>query len=199
MDTEKLEQLYTLKQKGVISEAEFQAQKKLLLSANEGFGVGEKVSMGQAYKSYWQHSFKWKGRATRAEYWWPQLANFLIAVGLSFVAGFVPVLALLYFVFCVAIIFPGLSVMVRRYHDLGHSAWFAFVPQFLVLALGVVAIGHLGIAYLQQGQEVVALKNTMVVFYTIGAFALAIVGVVWGIVFPCLRGQNKANKYGDPR
>ena len=86
------------------------------------------IPIGKAYALYWKQSFCWRGRATRAEYWWPMLIKWLVGVGcnqlvsmLEFLSPVIVVVLGLYGLFLVATLFPGLAVYVRRFHDLGHS------------------------------------------------------------------------------
>lgn len=56
------------------------------------------ITMGQAWKNYWKQYVGFKGQATRAEYWWMQLINGIIAIvvfilaaitGFSIIAGLI--------------------------------------------------------------------------------------------------------------
>jgi uncharacterized membrane protein YhaH (DUF805 family) len=103
------------------------------------------MSFGQAIRSGFQHFFNWKGRATRAEYWWWTLFVFIVttpfniiyqATTVSAVAAgsemdlFGPTYWLLMLV-ALALFFPGLSMLVRRLHDTNRSGgwvWFALIP-----------------------------------------------------------------------
>lgn len=82
------------------------------------------------------------GRASRSEYWWFALADFLISIVLLAVAGILALLlggvtgdpgvglavfGLFYILFLLAslaILVPGIAVAVRRLHDGGFSGWF---------------------------------------------------------------------------
>jgi uncharacterized membrane protein YhaH (DUF805 family) len=90
-----------------------------------------------------------KGRARRAEYWWYMLFYVLIVVGLAFIdamwsyaaigeyAPILTVLSVFYF------IGPGISVSVRRLHDVGMNGWLyllVLVPYAGALFLLVVAL-----------------------------------------------------------
>jgi len=68
------------------------------------------------------------GRAGQGEYWWFFLTNVIIAVGL-FILGTVAsvIFLLLYIIFALAMIVPGLGVAVRRLHDSDKSGWMIFV------------------------------------------------------------------------
>jgi len=81
------------------------------------------------------------GRASRAEYWYFLLFNFLIAFGIGFLEGLLviasetddSVLANIYYL---AVLIPSIAVSVRRMHDVNKSGWFIIVPIYnLILAL----------------------------------------------------------------
>ena len=71
------------------------------------------------------------GRARRKEYWMFQLLNILflgVAATLDFAAGTYGVIYILY---SLGLLIPGLAVTVRRLHDTGKSGWMiliSFIP-----------------------------------------------------------------------
>ncbi len=74
------------------------------------------------------------GRATRAEYWYFVLINFIISLLLQGLAAIVGpessaagVLALLSGVYAVALLLPGIAVAVRRLHDTNRSGGYVFL------------------------------------------------------------------------
>lgn len=87
-----------------------------------------------------------KGRATRAEYWYFTLFSLLCGYGMMLIdrgvfgfgagdgLGFTP----LYIAITLVNLLPGLAVMFRRIHDIGRSAWsllFIFIPLVGVILL----------------------------------------------------------------
>ena len=72
------------------------------------------------------------GRATRAEYWYFTLINFVISLILNIFdkalhlnsIGNLGVLSLIY---SLAVLIPGLAVTVRRLHDINKSAWMLLI------------------------------------------------------------------------
>ena len=69
-----------------------------------------------------------EGRASRSEYWWFFLFNFI--AGLVIGAVFVWSETLEYLVsglFSLAMLLPGLGLSVRRLHDTGRSGWWIFI------------------------------------------------------------------------
>lgn len=106
--------------------------------------------IGEAVKRFFTKYAVFSGRASRSEYWWWALVNFLVLAVLDIVAlvsGGVPaisadgtaaapsggavVVLLLIVVWGLATLVPGIALLARRLHDGNFSAWFillAFVP-----------------------------------------------------------------------
>lgn len=184
---DELEKLHDLKEKGIISETEFEVQKSTLLKGNTNQGTGEMVPMKEAYISYWKKSFVWSGRSTRAEYWWPYLVNLLINIATAVVGTVIPFLGFAYILFAIANIFPGLAVYVRRMHDVNKSAWFAFTPVWLMLILMIFGMGAEG--------DIGAVRGTILILTGI---AFCVISIVL-LVYTCLSGTKGRNKYGEAR
>lgn len=74
-----------------------------------------------------------EGRARRKEYWMFFLFNTIFAVGATIIdnilglaianVGYGPI----YIIYGLALLIPGLAVLVRRLHDIGKSGWMIFV------------------------------------------------------------------------
>ena len=77
--------------------------------------------MIEAYKSFWTRSFEFKGRTSRADYWWAVLASFLVALVLSVLGSISEPLMALYFLYYFAGIIPKLSMLISRVRDMGKS------------------------------------------------------------------------------
>ncbi len=81
------------------------------------------------------------GRASRAEYWYFTLFNFLIVFVLGLVEGWLGIApesddSILANIYSLAVLIPSIAVGVRRMHDVNKSGWYFFVPLYdLILAL----------------------------------------------------------------
>lgn len=78
---------------------------------------------------------KFKGRASRREYWWFALFFFLFAWPLALTTfendPFTRAISFTYFTIVVLLLTPQISVWTRRMHDIGRSGWtwlFVFIP-----------------------------------------------------------------------
>jgi uncharacterized membrane protein YhaH (DUF805 family) len=123
------------------------------------------MSFGKAIASGFKNYVTWKGRATRAEYWWWTLFTFIVTLPFSIIynvtsqgalqaamesgdqaaalAGtFGPAYWLLLLV-SLALFLPGLAVTIRRLHDIDRSGgwfWIILVPFAGSIVLLVFAL-----------------------------------------------------------
>ena len=100
--------------------------------------------MINAYKNFFKGYVDFAGRSTRSDYWWVWLGNFILYIpffltygnalansrneGALITLGFI---AIIYFIFGLALFLPSLALMVRRLRDAGfHWAliFILFVP-----------------------------------------------------------------------
>ena len=87
----------------------------------------------EAFTTAWRKSFDYKGRATRAEFWWFYLMNSLASVVLAlvfFVASFNSTSGLVYpfiSIYFFGQIFPSLSICIRRLRDTGKEWTWIFI------------------------------------------------------------------------
>ena len=197
-----VEKVYNLYQQGIITGEEFDKQKDALFAQQiKDVSDTPMVRIGPAYKSFWKNTFRWRTRATRAEYFWPLFINTIIGFLLNFWAGFTQssLFMIAYILFCILILLPNLSVYVRRFHDIGHTAKFALLPIFFALSLALIAISFQGIDYAIRPAELPKFLLMLRSFiFVAGGFILMSFGFFWWafLIFP---SQMKTNKWGDPR
>ena len=83
-----------------------------------------------AIRSGFQHYTNFKGRASRAEYWWWALFTVILSILLSSVSDSLGNLGSL------VTLLPSIAVAIRRVHDVDRAGWFILVPIYnLVLVL----------------------------------------------------------------
>jgi len=87
------------------------------------------ATFGQAVSRFFQKYAQFRGRASRSEFWWLYLFNFLVGVVLAILIAIAPVFRVVEFLYDLAIIVPGLALNARRLHDTNRSGWW----QLLVL------------------------------------------------------------------
>lgn len=79
-----------------------------------------------------------KGRASRAEYWYFVLFNIILSWGSLIIIGMISASAasVINLIISLALLIPSLAVAVRRMHDVNKSGWFILIPIYnLILAL----------------------------------------------------------------
>ena len=103
---------------------------------------------------YWklvvlQRYAKFDGRASRAEYWWFYLGNFIVLFVLAALGRASSLFVVLYVVYALALIVPTLAVAVRRLHDTGKSGWWLLIgliplAGFIILIVFLATAGNPG-------------------------------------------------------
>ena len=117
------------------------------------------IGFGEAISRFYTNYVNFGGRATRAEYWWSFLFQILVYSGLVIVliamaggdvyANTEDLSATAWAVVFAGLLFalinflPGLSVQVRRFHDLDQTGWLV-----LVFAIAGLIIPGSGLAQL---------------------------------------------------
>jgi len=99
------------------------------------------MSFGESIKTCLTKYVDFKGRASRAEYWWFFLFDILVYLGLILLAGASDAFAVLFIVALLALFLPTLAAAVRRLHDTGKSgAWYfiALIPYIGGIVLMVL-------------------------------------------------------------
>lgn len=179
---EEIEKLDEMRRMGILSEKDFELQKKVLLSQTGIAQTAEtyivpRYSCWEAIKRFWGNSLDWKGRATRAEYWWGGL-------------GTLPVILIMFILFGdtdftvtmigVIIFIPAITLLIRRIHDTGRSAKFLWAP---VIA-GLISI-------------IMSFSLSSAIIARIFEFVVNFVVDIMVLVFSFLPSQPHKNKY-DP-
>lgn len=84
------------------------------------------VTIGEAFSKFWK-TWSVEGRASRSEFWWAFLANFLASIAIGFVGGIIGDGGTLNGIYSLAALVPGVCMVVRRLHDVGKSGWFVLL------------------------------------------------------------------------
>ena len=184
MNVEKWAELNELREKGLISQEEYEVKKKEILNGLSSETPSDKKEDAGKI-SLWQYFIycitkkyaSFKGRAPRSEYWGFTLYTILLSCLLGFLGGLSGLLeyllvvgALLPFVF----VLPSFAVTVRRFHDCNKSGKWLLVS----FALGIIPW----------------IIGDPVVFLLCSSGGI----VIWLVFFYWLvkRGDDKENKYG---
>ena len=157
-----------------------------------------------------------KGRSTRAEFWWwvlfIVLSIFIVLILDAVVAAFVPNdVSPLFSLFLVGTLVPNQAVAVRRLHDIGKRG------RWLLAWYGITVAAWLGaMALLFVAATKSSLPNGEYTYFDLYAFVgpgaaaavisliilsvVTLVVMVWSIVWLARQGQPGLNRFGpDPR
>jgi uncharacterized membrane protein YhaH (DUF805 family) len=104
------------------------------------------MTFGEANATFFRKYVDFSGRARRSEYWWVVLFLLVVSVPVAVVdtvlfvdivleMGIGPSSLLL----AVGVLLPGISLAVRRFHDVGLSGWFVLLT-LIPIAGGVFAL-----------------------------------------------------------
>jgi uncharacterized membrane protein YhaH (DUF805 family) len=93
--------------------------------------------------TYWkkvvlEHYADFTGRARRAEFWWYALANFLVSIVLNILIAISSIFWVVYVIYALGVLIPGLAVAVRRLHDTDKSGWWILIG--LIPIVGVIVL-----------------------------------------------------------
>ena len=100
-----------------------------LLSSKTRHGDLALSHMGpaEAFTTAWRKAFTYGGKATRAEYWWFFLTQFIVILVLQSLGNSSEFGAVLFLFYGIASIFPNLSLVVRRLRDIGKQWQWIFI------------------------------------------------------------------------
>ena len=100
--------------------------------------------MVDATKEFFTKYTDFKGRTSRADFWWAVLGLVLLTLVASIICslfggGVAPTDAsqigeyfsnpgnIIYIIWCLAIFIPGIAISVRRLHDINYSGWWVLI------------------------------------------------------------------------
>lgn len=116
------------------------------------------MTFSQSIKSVFSKYADFSGRATRSEYWYFYLFNFLVVM-VYYIALFAMLvsgsrdssaagyLSVMFIIYALVMTIPSLAVTVRRLHDTGHSGWWIFLNLIPVIGSIVLFIWFITDSY----------------------------------------------------
>ncbi len=152
---------------------------------------GERMTFWEAYKSFWKNYFNFNGYSTRKEYWFVFIWNVTIIITVTlgiFFSGFsfffyafssgnasntlgtlTLLLILCLAIYILATFIPNLSIIVRRFHDVGLSGWW-YIGPYIFTSVCSIIINSINIS---EGLELIfALLSLLFSIGTIVVLAL---------------------------
>lgn len=204
MDLDRLEELYVMKDKGLLSEEEFQRRKDELM--NPDLAHVERTIPDSSMKGYLKGSFyaflsaltRWKdvhGRTSRFDYWGFAFFYILLTLVYGIPEAIVettgvlkdvgPLPRLLYSVISLIVslffFWVDLALLIRRFHDTGRSGWrilFVFPAIFVPFLKGEQTENRFGPAF--ETDEKKALRLILIINIPV-SFLLILLGIVFAI------------------
>lgn len=150
------------------------------------------VDFSTAIKLFFANYANFKGRSTRAEYWWAMLFVFLVSMVISFVGS-----NILTGLVGLAFLLPELAILTRRFHDTGRSGWW-IVGLCLVSVIGVAIVcASLGTSMLAMQNDPEAIAGAVTAnigMVSLGYVIMLAAGIV-SLIFTLLP-SGPDNKYG---
>ncbi|MGK0577701.1 DUF805 domain-containing protein [Macrococcus capreoli] len=179
------------------------------------------MSFWEATKLFWTRAFDFKGRSRRKEYWVPFFTQLVLiiaafisffvllvllgvaatssttgnleetntALGILGVFGIISGLFLM--LICIVLIIPNLSLMVRRFHDIGKTGKWAILFYGVPVILSWINMIINGLNNDPENISMVALSIEMV----LGLINLGI--AIWGIVWLAQDSVPGPNQWGE--
>jgi len=156
------------------------------------------MSFVAAIQSGFRNYARFRGRASRSEFWWFTLFTLIVQLATSEFEVLNGLVSL-------ALLLPGLAVHIRRLHDTDRRGWWVLWP---VLAFGV-ALGVFIVFAVSAAFDIIDPDewDPQTVFEGASAVTLAIIGVallagivtsVMNLVFLVQRSDVNANRFGPP-
>ena len=111
--------------------------------------------MIEAYKKFWLNYTNFKGRASRSDYWYVVLANFIIGIIFGILGGSADttnIFDIIYYMYTLAILVPGLAICVRRLHDINKSGWY-YLMILIPLAGPIIVLVYLCKASVNENNQ----------------------------------------------
>tara|TARA_B100001964_G_C14036471_1_gene510648 strand:+ start:258 stop:842 length:585 start_codon:yes stop_codon:yes gene_type:complete len=144
--------------------------------------VGFREAISMAIRNY----FIFKGRSTRAEYWWWLVFLILATIPLTIAGLIIPLLGQAFQLFT---LIPSISLTARRLHDIGKSGWWQLWFTLFMFVIWIFFGVSIAIFFiLDMGEWVFILPLCI-------SIIASIIGSIWWIVWMCRKSDPGPNKY----
>lgn len=149
-----------------------------------------------AIKLFFANYANFRGRSTRAEFWWVVLFMLIVTSAFSMLK-----LNLLNSLVSLAVFIPTLAIAFRRFHDTGRSGWWV-IALYVVSWIGVaIMLGPLVLLVITMANDPIGLREAMVPYFTnhpvnmfVGLILIIATGICQLIIL--VKPSAPDNKYG---
>ena len=97
------------------------------------------MGFGEAVSVCFKKSFVWEGRASRAEFWWFELAQLLIII-VALIIDQIIGTGVLYIIAAIVFLLPSIAVLIRRLHDTDRTGWWYWIQLLPLIGLIVILV-----------------------------------------------------------
>lgn len=94
------------------------------------------MSFSEAISDGFSKYVTFSGRSSRSAYWWWYLFTFIVSLVATLIDQAIGTMFVISGIAGLALFLPSLAVLVRRFHDAGHSGWWILV--LLIPVVGFV-------------------------------------------------------------
>lgn len=148
------------------------------------------VTFTTAIKLYFANYANFKGRSTRAEYWWAILFVAIINIITSKIPYFSTVIGL-------GLIIPTLAIITRRFHDSGRSGWWVLILLAASIVGCTIALASILPSIINSPEDTQKIYEAVIA--NIGSvslgYGIAIIAGIVSLIFVLLP-SGPDNKYG---
>jgi uncharacterized membrane protein YhaH (DUF805 family) len=95
------------------------------------------MGFGEAIQSGFNHYVTFSGRAQRSAYWYWTLFVIIVSIVLNFIDVALGTAGLIGGLVGLALLLPGLSVSIRRLHDLDRTGWWLLI---ILTGIGMILL-----------------------------------------------------------
>lgn len=149
-----------------------------------------------AIKLFFANYANFRGRSTRAEFWWVVLFMLIVTSAFSMLK-----LNLLNSLVSLAVFIPTLAIAFRRFHDTGRSGWWV-IALYVASWIGVaIMLGPLVLLVITMANDPIGLREAMVTYFTnhpvnmfVGLILIIATGI-WQLII-LVKPSAPDNKYG---
>jgi len=148
------------------------------------------VTFSTAIKLYFANYANFKGRSTRAEYWWAMLFVFILNIITSKIPYFSAVIGL-------GLIIPTLAIVPRRFHDSGRSGWWVLILLAASIVGCTIALASIFPSIInspEDPQRVYEAITSNIGTVSLG-YGIAVIAGIVSLIFTLLP-SGPDNKYG---
>jgi uncharacterized membrane protein YhaH (DUF805 family) len=106
-------------------------------------GAPNTPPVGNPLIGYWKRVVleryaQFQGRSGRPEFWWYFLAGVIIGIVFNILIAISSIFWVLYVIYGLGVLIPGLAVAVRRLHDTDKSGWWLLIG--LIPLVGIIVL-----------------------------------------------------------